>query len=144
MTASEIYSQLQNIELAPHFAERTEMLVNEWLSSNIGIESVEATLRFMEEHPTIDFGMPGALTHFMERFYQRGYEEKLLESISRRPTSHTVWLLNRVINGAKSEDIRQRFVTAMERAKSNSAADKDTLGRIDHFLSRIESKGYRQ
>jgi hypothetical protein len=141
MLASEIYIQLKSIASASDFAERAEMLVNDWLSSKVGIESVEPILRFMEEHPDLDFGTPGALTHFMERFYQHGYEEKLLESMGRRPTSHTVWLLNRVINGAKSEDIRQRLVSAMEQAKSNSAADHDTLGRIDHFLSRLGSKG---
>jgi hypothetical protein len=141
MAFSEIYDQLKNIESAPDFAEKAEVIVKHWQSSKLGIESVEPILRFMEEHPAINFGMPGALTHFMERFYQHGYEEKLLESISRRPTSHTVWLLTRVINGAESEDIKQRLVSAMEQAKSNSAADHDTLRRLDHFLSRLGSKG---
>ena len=62
--------------------------------------AVEPLLAFMERNPDIDYGMPGPLVHFVERFYGNGYEEKLVESIKRRPTSHTLWMLNRIINGS--------------------------------------------
>jgi len=57
---------------------------------------------FMEEHPEIDYGTPGPLVHFLERFYKKGYEEQLVLSIRRKPTCHTIWMLNRLINGARA------------------------------------------
>ena len=70
---------------------------------NIGIEAVKPLLQLMERHPLVDFGVPGAIVHFVERFYKKGYEELLVESIKRKPTMHTVWMLNRIINGSENK-----------------------------------------
>ena len=70
---------------------------------NVGIEAVEPLLQLMERHPLDDFGMPGAIVHFVERFYKKGYEELLVKSINRKPTMHTVWMLNRIINGSENK-----------------------------------------
>ena len=59
---------------------------------------IEWILHFMEENPKIDYGMPGPLVHFMEKKYKKGYEKLLLESIKRKPTEHTVWMLNEKSN----------------------------------------------
>ena len=37
--------------------------------------------------------------NYMERFYRHGYEELLMKSIERRPTIHTIFMMNRLING---------------------------------------------
>ena len=63
------------------------------------LDSVQPLLRLMERHPLTDFGSPGPIVHFVERFYKKGYEEELLLSLKRMPTLHTVWMLNRLING---------------------------------------------
>lgn len=68
-----------------------------------GIESVQVVLSLMEHFSLFDFGFPGGLTHHIESFFKYGYEELLLQSINRMPTNHTVWLLNRVINGVDKE-----------------------------------------
>lgn len=70
----------------------------------VGIEAVTPLLELMERHPMDDFGMPGAIVHFVERFYKNGYEELLIESVKRRPTMHTVWMLNRVMNGSENKN----------------------------------------
>ena len=70
---------------------------------NIGIEAVKPLLQLMERHPLVDFGVPGAIVHFVERFYKKGYEELLVESIKRKPTMHTVWMLKRIINGSENK-----------------------------------------
>lgn len=66
--------------------------------------ATEPILRLIEKYPNADFGMPGPLVHFVELFTEKGYEEKLVESIKRCPTQHTVWMLNRVINGVEGEE----------------------------------------
>ena len=50
------------------------------------LDSVQPLLRLMERHPLTDFGSPGPIVHFVERFYKKGYEEELLLSLKRIPT----------------------------------------------------------
>ena len=37
----------------------------------------------------------------MEQFYKKGYEDLLAVSVARRPTLHTVWMLNRIKNAGE-------------------------------------------
>ena len=69
------------------------------------LDSVQPLLRLMERHSLTDFGGPGPIVHFVERFYKKGYEEELLLSIKRMPTLHTVWMLNRLINGTDQAEV---------------------------------------
>jgi hypothetical protein len=71
----------------------------------------------MEDHSDLDFGTPGPLVHFVECFHRKGYESKLVESVERKPTSHTLWMLNRLINGTDEGEERRRLVDLMERAR---------------------------
>jgi len=139
MTAREITEQLERIGSVDidNFSWHSSELVNRWISDGVGFEAVEPILQFMENHPEVDLGTPGALVHFSEKFSGHGYEEKLLESISRRPVSHTIWMLNRLINGTKVPATRQRYVDAMIRAKSHPLVDPDDLDEIKHLLNRL-------
>ena len=136
MTAQEISNQLQGIALADDFAERTAELTENWSSAGVGIEAVEPILQFMEQHPAIDFGTPGPLVHFVEQFYGKGYEEKLIESVQRKPVAHTVWMLNRIINGTKLPDLKERLLATMTQAKVNPLADQAALQLVNRFLER--------
>ena len=60
------------------------------------MSAVEPLLQFIERHPVSDFGMPGEIVHYLESL--EGYEDKLVDSINRRPTLHTVWMINRIKN----------------------------------------------
>ncbi len=137
MTAGEVTNQLESIAFEEDFEFRSSELSDAWSSAGAGVETVEPILRFMEEHPTIDYGPPGPLVHFMERFYGKGYDERLIESMQRRPTSHTVWMLNRLINGAKDPAVKQGLITLLSEAKSNPQAEKNVLEEIDGFLDRL-------
>src|SRR5258706_1872315 len=99
MASKEISDQLEAIASAEDFATSSAELTEAWSSTQVGIECVGPILRFMEEHPGLDYGMPGPLVHFIEEFYLKGYEERLIESVARKPTMLTVWMLNRVLNG---------------------------------------------
>ncbi len=66
MDASSIQRQLQCVSSDLEFDTRASELVARWRESRIGVESVEPVLRFMEEHPTLHYGMPGDLVHFVE------------------------------------------------------------------------------
>ena len=137
MTAEEIANQLRHIASADDFSARSAELRESWLSAGAGVEAIEPILRFMEEHPSIEFGMPGALVHFVEQFYRKGYEEKLVESVERMPIAHTVWMLNRVINGAREPERRQALIAAMEQVRLNPLVDQNTLQLATRFLERL-------
>ncbi len=52
--------------------------------------AVAVILEFLELHPDLDVGTPGPLVHYVERFFGRGYEAQLTDSVRRRPTEHTL------------------------------------------------------
>jgi hypothetical protein len=67
----------------------------------------------LELNPGLDWGAPGAVVHAVERFCGQGYEPVLLASVRRAPTAHTVWMLNRLINGAASPGERDGYLAVM-------------------------------
>ena len=75
------------------------------------LSSVEPLLQMIERHPLTSFGSPGPIVHFVETFYKKGYEEKLISSLKRMPTVHTVWMLHRMngTSGALFEHTQANF-----------------------------------
>ena len=53
-------------------------------------ELVAPILEIIESNPDIDFGTPGDLVHFVEKFYKKGYEELLLKSVRKNPVSSKI------------------------------------------------------
>lgn len=90
-------------------------------------------LHFMEENPKIDYGMPGPLVHFMEKKYKKGYEKLLLESIKRKPTEHTVWMLNRILNDVNLED-RNVYMDVLKAIVKDSKYDEELRSLAKEFL----------
>lgn len=136
MNAEEVTQSLAAIALSDDFVLESESLTEEWTTNGAGTETIEPILLFMESHPSLDFGRPGPLVHFVERFYGRGYEQRLIQSIQRRPTALTAWMLNRVINGTKDADKRTSLIDLMEKAGGNPLVDQETRDLITHFVQR--------
>jgi hypothetical protein len=134
MTPQEITERLRSIASAKDFPARSGVLTDAWEQSAAGLDAVDSILEFMEENPDVDYGTPGALVHFVERFYRKGYDEKLVESVRRKPTHNTVWMLNRLINGAKTREARQQLVRVMEQARLDPRTDQITRQELDFFL----------
>jgi hypothetical protein len=111
-------------------ADRAE----EWTTAAVGAEAVDSILKFMEAHPDLDYGSPGALVHFVERFYRKGYEEKLITSIKRRPTPHTVWMLRRLMHSADSAQEKQNMRDLLEQARHHPAAAEGVQESIARFF----------
>ena len=133
-----ISGQLEAIASSDDFAGSTAELAQAWSVANVGAEAIEPILRFIEMHPELDYGMPGPLVHFLENFYLSGYEDALIESVSRRPTALTVWMLNRVLNGIREPAKRRVLLQAMRETPSHPKADNATIERTQGFLNRLE------
>lgn len=130
--------QLQEIAKGSDFPSDSEAIVESWVAAGTGFEAVSHVLRFMDENPDIDYGKPGALVHFVEQFYLHGYENELIGSIRRKPTPHTVWMLNRLINGSKSSEVRSHYIDELRGARETHQLDNVTLEAVNHFLSRLQ------
>ena len=99
---------------------------------------VEPILKFMEANPLSDFGVPGALVHFVESFSGKGYEELLYESVKRCPAMHTIWMVRRIINDETFLD-KQKFIELLIEARLQNDLDEDIKSCIDEHLSEIST-----
>jgi hypothetical protein len=134
MNAADATRELEEIASAgDDFEWQSGQLTAKWEGDPKGFEAVEPILRFMENHPDVDYGTPGPLVHFVETF--PNYEEKLIESVERQPTPNTVGMLNRMING-KRDDAQewQAAISVLERVLENHAADAMTRSRACDYL----------
>lgn len=55
-----------------------------------------------------------AIVHYLEQFYKKGYEDLLIASITHRPTSHTVWFMNRIKNACENSDKCEKVLNGIE------------------------------
>jgi len=124
---------LKNSVLSEDFVDIAYEITEEIEGYEEAIDAVDPILLLIEQNPNIDFGSPGPLVHFVEQFFGKGYEQKLVQSIQRCPTSHTVWMLNRIINGVEGEgkiyyiDILQNVLKHPNVSNDLSSITKDLL-----------------
>lgn len=113
------------------FAEEKTEELNSLENSN---EAIEPILTLMENNPNTDFGMPGPLVHFVEQYYKHGYEETLISSLRKTPTSHTLWMLNRIINGLQG-DIKNQFIVELKEITERPDIDDLTRNSAREFYN---------
>lgn len=128
-----IIDRLKSLIDDENLIDNTYELMEKLEEREDSFNSIELILELIEENPNTDFGQPGPLVHFMEKFYNKGYEEKLVKSLERKPTQHTLWMLNRIINASKGE-LKKYYLNVLEKAISSPNIDKDTLSTGRHFL----------
>lgn len=116
------------------FIDVTYDIVEEIEEREDAFEAIQPIFKLMEKYPDINFGRPGPLVHFVEKFYKNGYEEKLVESLTRQPTQHTVWMLNRVINGSQG-DRKEYFINVFDSIIAFPNLDDEIVSLASHFKS---------
>ena len=126
-----IITEIENNIDSDDFEFIMEDNIMELEMQGVGIEAVTPLLKLIERHPMDDFGAPGAIVHFVERFYKKGYEELLVESVKRRPTMHTVWMLNRVMNGSNNKD---NYIAIMNEIINSSSVEEEIKNEVREFL----------
>lgn len=115
-------------------------IVDKMKAEKIEKESVEPILQLMEKYPLVEFGTPGALTHFIESFAKEDfewYENLIVQSVKRKPTVHTVWLLNRVIN-VSTEEVKEEYIQIMKDVYNNENIHKEIKAVSKNFLENQE------
>ena len=81
--------------------------------------------RFPDPDAHTSLGTPGPLVHAIESI--EGYEDELLQSLDRRPTTYTVLMINRILNISVSEDQRKKFMSLLLDTTHHPKASEDTI-----------------
>lgn len=130
--------ELQNVVLAEDFYG-TEDILSKIKSEDDSLDYVDFLLKIMELHPNLDYGVPGPVVHFVERYFQKGYEELLLSSVSSKPTVHTLWMLNRVINSPLLPD-RDKYFSALRNVSEDESVSADVREEAKRYLAYQEQE----
>ena len=93
---------------------------------------VKPILELIGAHPDIDFGAPGELVHFVEKFNNMGYEELLIESVRKSPTAHNIWMVHRCFND-ENNPMHDEFVKLIQELKENSEVSEAIKNEIDSY-----------
>lgn len=131
---NELIGKLEKAILNDDFIDEAYNVLEEIEEREDSYDAIQPILVLMEKNPDVDFGSPGPLVHFVEKFYKSGYEEKLVESLKRCPTKHTIWMLNRIINGSQG-DRKIYFINVLEKVITFPNLDNEVVSLANHFKS---------
>lgn len=73
------------------------------------------------------------IVHFVETFYGNGQEDLLVQSVKRKPTIHTIWMLHRLINDPKGTR-NNEFISLMKEVADRTDIDKVIVNSAKAFL----------
>jgi hypothetical protein len=82
-------------------------------------ELLASLFSLLERHPNFNFGEPGRIIHFMERYENKIYAPLLFDSLKRKPTKYTIWMLNRYLNSIPEEEQKKGIDMLKEIAAQN-------------------------
>jgi hypothetical protein len=113
--------------------EQLDSLCDEMSTHNDAVQCVPVMLRTMERLEEVDLGSPGPLVHTMEA-WPGEYERFLSESMRRKPTPLTIWMVNRILN-SKPPDAAEWRALLQDVANHPSASESAKLD-AQGFLAR--------
>ncbi|HEY8099401.1 MAG TPA: hypothetical protein VIF82_01510 [Burkholderiaceae bacterium] len=97
-------------------------------------EALPAMFGLIERCCDEDLGAPGPLVHEIEAI--RGYEESLIESLTRKPTLLTTWMANRILNAALDVKGREKWLSVLSNVTAHSLAPEDVRSLAYDFIER--------
>lgn len=83
--------------------------------------------------------MQGSIVHFLESADNELYSEKLLDSLKRQPTVHTVWMLNRELNAA-AEPQKSTYLSVMKEIADNNSLPDEIRICAEEFIDHQNKK----
>lgn len=115
-------NELKDAIMKEDFYE-TNAILEKILENDNALAYVEPLINVIESNPEIDYGMPGPVIHFIENFPTEDYVEILLNSLKRKPTSHTLWMLNRIINDSPAN--KEEYIEVLYETSRRSDVEAD-------------------
>ncbi|HKD26342.1 MAG TPA: hypothetical protein VKC66_10615 [Xanthobacteraceae bacterium] len=96
-----------------------------------------AIFSLLERFPDGEFGSPGPLVEEFEAIPD--YLPLLRDSLRRRPTHLTVWMVNRLLNTKLSNDHREAWLSELRAAFEHPLASEPTRKLAEEFLDHQRS-----
>jgi hypothetical protein len=139
MKRAELLKRLERAKDAADFINAQYELSADLGAAGLDAGTVTTILRFMEANPELDFGTPGPLVHFVEGLPRDEYDPLLVASVSRKPTRHTLWLLNRVLNATNAGADREKLIGLL-RTVAHDSTDRFVREAARDYL-KLQSSG---
>ena len=130
LTKDNMLVALRNAITEDQEFELADEIVDAMEASPQPFDLVAPILELIANHPEVDFGSPGELVHFVEKFYHQGYEDLLLESVLKSPTVHNIWMLHRCYNDNDPNLVRQ-IQTLVGELKKDKTLDSQVRSMIE-------------
>lgn len=117
--------------------ERLYELCQEMRAVNDPAVCAPVIFRTMERLDCAELGTPGPLVHTLETWRGR-YEKMLADSVRRKPTPLSVWMINRILNARLPES--KSWMTLLRSVADNPAASAKTKSQAEMFI-KYQTKG---
>ena len=131
-----LLEEIESLIGTDYFVYDMEEKMDEIEQNGAGFEIITKLFQIMERHPLYDFGAPGAMVHFIEKFFPE-YIPELIESLNRKPTLHTVWMLNRCINGVQDKD---NYINLLNNISNNDNIEEEIRNSAKDFADYQKNK----
>lgn len=111
--------------------ERLNDLCDEMQIVNDAAACAPVMFRTMERLEGVDLGTPGPIVHTLES-WPGGYEKLLAQSVQRKPTPHTVWMVNRILNSDPPDS--ESWMALLRSVAKNPTASAETKNISKGFI----------
>lgn len=111
--------------------DRLQELCDELQDANDPAACIPAMFRAMERLEDFDLGSPGPLVHTLEDWSCK-YEASLAESVMRKPTPLSLWMVNRILNGDPKD--ASTWIAVMRSVLDNPCASVLAKEQAQRFL----------
>lgn len=128
METNEIISKIENAKMqSQEDLQKVESLLT--IQNDALIETL---LKLFERFPFFNFGNPGNIVRYLERFANEVYVPLLYDSVRREPTQYNVWMVNRYLNTLEYTEKAEGIMILEEALKKN--IDEEVKEWIKDFL----------
>ena len=117
--------------LAATGSKRLRELCDELLAINDAAACAPILIGVMERLDDSRLGTPGPLVHTLEKWHG-SYESLLAESLRRKPSPLTVWMVNRILNTDPPD--AANWIALLQGVALHPAASEETKRQAAHFL----------
>ena len=133
------------MEIEKYINEIKESIIKNEFNEKIGIilekidkvenshYTVKSLIKIIQENPEFDFGNHGEIVFFLEKYDEEKYDRILVESVMEKPTEHTIFMMNRIINGA-SDEKKSEYIELYMKILCGNRINNDLKNIINEFL----------
>jgi hypothetical protein len=111
--------------------ERLDELCDEMRELNDPAACAPVMFRTMERLDGVDLGTPGSLVHTLET-WPGGYEQMLAQSVRRKPTPLSVWMVNRILNASPPD--AEAWMALLRSVANNPVASDEAKADAKGFI----------